>query len=126
MIVGDNQFCARLLEAFLVRQGFNTRVFTKPVAALNWYSIHHQKVALVFLDIHMPQLSGTECFQDIIVINPNAKVAFISGEKDPCLWADLTARENATAFFSKPLNYHDVADWAQETFLAACPQSASQ
>lgn len=125
MVVDDNVFCAKLLEAVLVRQGFNTRSFTNPRTALNWYAKHHQEVGLVFLDIHMPQLSGPECLEHILSIDADVKVAFVSSESDPKVWQKLSAKGDAVAFFTKPINYRRVADWSQEMLSSENAQMAS-
>ncbi|MDC0358182.1 response regulator [Oligoflexia bacterium] len=114
MMVDDDAVLTKLFKTFFKDQGLKVEVFTDPAEALHWYSAHHQRVGLVFLDIQMPKISGPDCFANIVVTDPRVKVAYMSGTNDEALITELMKPRQARAFFEKPVDYWDLINWSYQ------------
>ncbi|MDD2338638.1 MAG: response regulator [Geobacteraceae bacterium] len=78
MIVDDELFFRKLLGTILTEKGFSVVAEASDgVEAVNKYSLHRPD--LIILDIYMPQKNGFDATQDILSVNPEAKVLICSG-----------------------------------------------
>lgn len=78
MIVDDELFFRKLLGTILSEKGFSVIAEASDgVEAVNKYSLHRPD--LIILDIYMPQKNGFDATQDILSVNPEAKVLICSG-----------------------------------------------
>lgn len=78
MIVDDELFFRKLLGSILKEKGFSVIAEAADgVEALEKYSQHRPE--LTILDIYMPKKNGFDATQDILSVNPKAKVLICSG-----------------------------------------------
>lgn len=78
MIVDDELFFRKLLGNILVEEGFTVVAEAADgVEAVEKYSLHRPDVSI--LDIYMPRKNGFDATQDILSMNPKAKVLICSG-----------------------------------------------
>jgi len=77
--------------------------------AVAMYAIH--KPALVILDLYMPVKDGREALQEILEIDPNARVIIFSCVEDNAKVNELLAN-GATGFIRKPLQLGDASTLA--------------
>ncbi len=78
MIVDDELFFRKLLGTILTDKGFSVIAEASDgVEAAEKYSLHRPD--LVILDIYMPRKNGFDATQDILSVNPKAKVLICSG-----------------------------------------------
>lgn len=78
MIVDDELFFRKLLGTILTEKGFSVIAEASDgVEAAEKYSLHRPD--LVILDIYMPRKNGFDATQDILSMNPKAKVLICSG-----------------------------------------------
>ncbi|MDD2320874.1 MAG: response regulator [Geobacteraceae bacterium] len=78
MIVDDELFFRKLLGNILVEEGFTVVAEAADgVEAVEKYSLHRPDVSI--LDIYMPRKNGFDATQDILSLNPKAKVLICSG-----------------------------------------------
>jgi two-component system, chemotaxis family, chemotaxis protein CheY len=78
MIVDDELFFRKLLGTILTEKGFSVIAEASDgVEAAEKYSLHRPD--LVILDIYMPRKNGFDATQDILSVNPKAKVLICSG-----------------------------------------------
>ncbi len=78
MIVDDELFFRKLLGNILTEEGFTVVAEASDgVEAVDKYSLHRPEMCI--LDIYMPQKNGFDATQDILSMNPKAKVLICSG-----------------------------------------------
>jgi two-component system, chemotaxis family, chemotaxis protein CheY len=78
MIVDDELFFRKLLGTILTEKGFSVVAEASDgVEASEKYSLHRPD--LIILDIYMPRKNGFDATQDILSVNPKAKVLICSG-----------------------------------------------
>ncbi|MHC1699133.1 MAG: response regulator [Geobacteraceae bacterium] len=78
MIVDDELFFRKLLGTMLTENGFSVVAEAADgVEAVEKYSLHRPE--LIILDIYMPKKSGFDATEDILSMNPRAKVVICSG-----------------------------------------------
>jgi len=78
MIVDDEIFFRKLLRNLLTEKGFTVVAEAADgVEAVEKYSLHRPELSI--LDIYMPRKNGFDATQDIISVNPKAKVVICSG-----------------------------------------------
>lgn len=65
--------------------------------------------SLVTLDITMPEMDGIECLDEIMSINPAAKVIIITALKDNSTGL-LALKKGATGFLLKPFTSEQIRD----------------
>lgn len=90
-------------------QGAGYRVITAANAkeALELFNNKHSSIALVILDLIMPEMSGKECLEELLRIDPNAKVLMCSGYS-PNGAVKVAIDAGAKGFMSKPYNSHEM------------------
>jgi len=78
MIVDDELFFRKLLHNLLTEKGFTVVAEAADgVEAVEKYRLHRPELSI--LDIYMPRKNGFDATQDILSLNPKAKVVICSG-----------------------------------------------
>jgi two-component system, chemotaxis family, chemotaxis protein CheY len=78
MIVDDELFFRKLLCNLLTEKGFTVVAEAADgVEAVEKYRLHRPELSI--LDIYMPRKNGFDATQDILSLNPKAKVVICSG-----------------------------------------------
>jgi len=110
LVIDDEAPLVDLSKIFLERSGSQVEGFTSAKAALEWFAANSERVELAILDMKMPEMDGSECFEKLRKINPNLKVVLLSGYMEDASVQNLIAK-GALKFFQKPLRYPDLVDW---------------
>lgn len=117
LIAEDNKLIRLLLERILITTGAKVK-FTKNGKEAVDYFIEHPNIDLVLLDIRMPKMSGIEALDEIIKINPKAKIIMqtahaMEEEKELCF------EKGCIDFISKPIIkkelYRKLNKWVHDT-----------
>ena len=116
LIIDDEVTLVELIKLYLAAAGFDSKSFTNPVHAIEWYTLHHDEIDLIVLDMCMPQLHGTECFAKLRSINSEASIALCSGTFED--EAQDLLNQGALRFFQKPGRYPTMITWIAETIAA--------
>ncbi len=88
-MVDDEEYVRDLGERILEHAGFTVVTAANAKEALEIYSRERSDIALVVLDLIMPQLSGAKCLEELLRIDPDVKVIVSTGHS-------LDAQERAT------------------------------
>ena len=72
-------------------------------SALKLYNREYEQIDLVILDLIMPRVSGTHCFEEIKRINPDARVIIASGYSEEGE-VQKSLKNRANRFIDKPFN----------------------
>ena len=79
LVVEDEKAVGTMLDVVLQEYGFDVRVAATGLEALEIYREHQQSIALVLLDVQMPDMDGPATLAAIQTINPNVRSCFMSG-----------------------------------------------
>ena len=101
LIVDDEINQVKMLEGFLKRQGYNTVSVNNPLNALE--IVKKNKIDLVISDYKMPEISGKELFEKILIVNPEVKFIMITAFGTVETAVDVM-KIGAVDFIQKPLD----------------------
>ncbi len=82
LVVEDEDEVARLMLATLGRHGYETRRAATGLLALEALKAHRERVALVTLDLMLPELGGQEVYRLLASLAPELRVLFVTGRED--------------------------------------------
>jgi PAS domain S-box-containing protein len=107
LVVDDEAMIRQLLSDVLRQAGYKALVAGNGVEALRLLQQHRDEVALVVLDIVMPEMDGKATYDGIQAICPGLKVLVSSGYSQYTITRELMARPNLE-FIQKPYVIHEV------------------
>jgi signal transduction histidine kinase len=87
LVAEDQDDLRRLVCRLLERAGYTVLAACDGLQAAQLYREHQDQVALVLMDISMPNLGGREAAERIRAMNPQARVLFASGSPEHILSA---------------------------------------
>ncbi len=79
LIVDDEAALLNLMGATLAGCGYQVLYACSHRTAMNMFERHPGKVGLVVTDVSLPEKSGFELAEDLVALDSNIKVLFISG-----------------------------------------------
>lgn len=79
LVVDDEEMVRDVLRAALMRAGFEVLLAPNGFQAVKIYQRLHDKIALVLLDLLMPELDGVQTLHYLQRINPDVKVCILTG-----------------------------------------------
>ncbi|HEY4611839.1 MAG TPA: response regulator [Bacteroidota bacterium] len=116
LVVEDDEMLLELVAGVLEDNGYRVLKAEDGVRAVEQYTLHHTRVAVVLTDMGLPRLGGWEAFLKMKEVNPNVKTIMASGYFDPNLRAEMV-NAGAVDFVQKPYvmnevlqKIHDVID----------------
>jgi PAS domain S-box-containing protein len=108
LVVDDEEAVRELGQGVLERCGYTVLMAEDGIQALEVYQGHRGEIALVVLDVVMPQMGGQECLRRLREMDPQAKVLISTGYTAKSLAQELMA-EGALGVMEKPFRIHDFA-----------------
>ncbi|MBI5249387.1 MAG: PAS domain S-box protein [Desulfomonile tiedjei] len=107
LLVDDEESIRNLGRELLCEVGYEVITAATAREALEIYREHKDQISLIILDLVMPDMGGRQCLQELLAINPKAKVIVASGYS-----SEGPAREvlesGAKEFLSKPYNFKEI------------------
>jgi|GEM_PF-339981 len=107
LLVDDEDLIRELGRRIMEKAGYRVITAANGKEALEVYQTHRDEIALVILDLIMPQMGGAQCLRELLRINPRVKVAISSG-----FAADAQAKagleSGAGGFVKKPFNMQEI------------------
>jgi CheY-like chemotaxis protein len=107
LLVDDEDLVRDLGERILSRAGYTVLTAGNGRQALEIYKQERNSIALVVLDLIMPEMGGRPCLVEILKLNPEARVLIASGYA-----GDLPATESlqigAKGFVGKPFKMNEL------------------
>lgn len=79
LLVDDEESLLDLGEQLLTRAGYTVLKARSGKEALEIYREKKDLISLVILDLIMPVMEGTQCMEEILKVNPKAKILLASG-----------------------------------------------
>ena len=113
LLVDDEEALRELGSTLLNEFGYKVITAGNGKEALEIYQFEGERISLVILDLIMPEMDGKKCMEEILQVNPNAKVVLASGHSESGLAnGDVTGR--AKAFVQKPYNMSQLLTTIRE------------
>jgi CheY-like chemotaxis protein len=109
LIIDDDPFVFDLLNDTLTEARFTVTGAMDPVKGIEIYSRNHASIDLIILDYSMPGMDGKKAFQELLMINQQAKILLCSGYTEE---ETLTQFGNVrpAGFFQKPYKAHELLE----------------
>jgi len=79
LLVDDEEILRDIGKDILEKFGYTVLLAADGESALELYRENPEDISLVILDIVMPGMGGKECLEEILKVNPQAKVVMASG-----------------------------------------------
>ena len=113
LVVDDEQLVRELARDILKRYGYTVLMASGGEKAVELYRQHADKIAMVILDILMPDVDGVETFRRIREIDPAARVVISSGY-DEAHAGEKLLQAGAAAFVQKPYRIAELLKVVRE------------
>jgi PAS domain S-box-containing protein len=110
LLVDDEESIRNLGCQVLEEFGYTVLVAADGESALDLYREANERVSLVILDLIMPGMGGKRCFEELLQINPEARVAIASGYSPDGPTREVL-KNGARGFIAKP---YDIAQMLKE------------
>ena len=107
MLVDDDINVLDVEAEMLEDLGYEVVKFSNPLDALNYYKLESKEISFSLLDIMMPEMSGKELFDEMLLINEDATGIFITGYAQQEEYEELTKR--GLTIIEKPFTYDDLS-----------------
>ena len=107
LVVDDEELIRDLAKRILEMAGYSVVTAGSGTEAIQIYAQHKSDIALVILDLIMPETGGKQCLEELLKINPQVKVLIASGlaiQGDMKSFLDSEAR----GIVSKPFNKREL------------------
>ncbi len=107
LLVNDEEFVRDLGSRILSKAGYNVLTATNGREALDIFEKERTRIALVILDLIMPEIGGKECLEELRRIDPQLKVLIASGLSDAASVRE-SIRIGAKGFMYKPFKSREL------------------
>ena len=107
LVVDDEPLIRELAERILTNAGYSVLTAGSGTEALQVYAQHKWDIALVILDLIMPEMGGEQCLKELLKIDPQVKALIASGFAVPGDTKAFLASE-AKGRVAKPFNMRDL------------------
>jgi len=107
LMVDDEPLIRDLAKRILERAGYSVIAACSGREAIEIYAQHKSDIALVILDLIMPEMGGKQCLEELVTINPQVKALIASGfavTGDTKSFLDSEAKGTV----SKPFNMREL------------------
>lgn len=108
LLIDDQEAVITVGKAILHTLGYTVILARNGKDAIELYSRDHKKIDFIILDMVMPGLSGSETFDALKAVNPDAKVILSSGYSLEGQAAKILEK-GCNGFIQKPFNVSDLA-----------------
>lgn len=107
LIVDDEQKFSDMLSRRLTLRGLSCATCPDGTSAVNWFKEIPSAASLVLLDLHLPDIYGTQVMAEIKKTNPDIPIVIVTGhgtdtDRKECM------RMGAHAFENKPVSIDTI------------------
>ena len=110
----DEDSILRLGAQILSNFGYTVLTAPDGESALDLYREEEEHIDLIILDLIMPGMGGTQCLEELMKINPRARVLIASGHF-PDESTEMILKTNAKGFITKPYELREMLKRIRET-----------
>ncbi|MFZ5867695.1 MAG: PAS domain S-box protein [Thermodesulfobacteriota bacterium] len=117
LLADDEEYIRALGTRLLTRAGYTVLTAGCGNEALDVYRKNKDRIALVILDLIMPQMGGKECLEKLLALDPKVKVLIASGYAVDRV-ATGPSEQGARGFIAKPYNMERLLQVVREVLDA--------
>jgi PAS domain S-box-containing protein len=107
LLVDDEPFIRDLGVRILSRSGYTVRTADTGPEALEIYRSEQENISLVILDLIMPEMSGKQCLEELLKMDPDVKVLIASGYSAEASIEEML-EAGAMGFVRKPYDFKQL------------------
>jgi two-component system cell cycle sensor histidine kinase/response regulator CckA len=107
LLVDDEEAVRTLGSEMLELAGYTVLAAANGREALEVYKHHKDVISLVILDLVMPEMSGKQCLERLLIMDPSARILIASGYSANGPTRDVLDR-GARGFLSKPFDLKQI------------------
>jgi PAS domain S-box-containing protein len=108
LVVDDEKEILKAMQGLLKGLGYQSAIASNGKDAIKKYEA--MKPEVVLMDINMPEMDGVNCAEKIFDLNPDARIAFITGyEVEGLDEFGNRIRDSVTTFLTKPVELTDLS-----------------
>lgn len=107
LVVDDEEFIRDIAFEMLNGHGYGVYSASSGEEALDYYNRHGKEVDLVILDLGMPGMGGHRCLEELLRLDPSAKIIIASGYSYNSQ-INKTLESGAAGFVGKPFQMEDL------------------
>ncbi len=107
LIVDDEAYIRDLYAEVLKSQGYKVYSAVNGNDALSMYAEKGETINMTILDLNMPGIGGKQCLQELLKMNPSARVLISSGYDAGCQIEEVMQSGNV-GLLSKPCKINDL------------------
>ncbi len=107
LVVDDEPMIRDLAKRILDRSGYSVLTAGSGKEGIEIYAQHKSDIALVILDLIMPEMGGKQCLEELLKIDPQVKAVIASGfavKGDTKAFLDTEAK----GIVPKPFNMREL------------------
>jgi two-component system, cell cycle sensor histidine kinase and response regulator CckA len=107
LLVDDEELIRELAQRILEKSGYSVLAAGNGKEALEIYRRHQSDIALVILDLIMPEMGGKQCLEELLKIDSRVRALIASGfavDNDTKAWLDAKAKGTV----SKPFRMQEL------------------
>ncbi|MBN1603299.1 MAG: response regulator [Chitinispirillaceae bacterium] len=123
IVVDDDPIVRLTICKLLSKLGIQTTSFGDGISAVDFYSKHHDSIDIIFLDMNMPLINGTDTLKKLRKINSDVTVFIISGCSDSEEFQKIS-EAHVSGFIKKPFQLHvlsqEIQKITQQKSAASC------
>lgn len=101
LVVEDDHAVRHVLSRLLSDRGYTVHCAADPEQATKILLQHSDSIRLLLTDVDLPGLSGPELYNNLVVIHPELKAIYMSGQSDEVVLRRRNLNRR-TAFLQKP------------------------
>lgn len=113
----DEELIRDLGSRILTKAGYRVITAANGKEALGVYEARSSEIALVILDLIMPEMGGKQCLELLLSQNPSVRVAIASGYSANGPTKEALAA-GAKGFINKPYNIREMLGVVREVLEA--------
>jgi two-component system cell cycle sensor histidine kinase/response regulator CckA len=117
LLIDDEEMIIDVGAELLKKLGYKVLTAHRGQQAVEIYRLNQEKVAIVILDLIMPEMSGAEVYERLKEINPNVKVLLSSGYSLKGQAAEILKR-GCNGFIQKPFITNELSKKIREIIAA--------
>ena len=109
LVVDDERAVREMTKKALERQGYTVLLADSGLAAIDLFRSYRGKIALVILDLSMPNMGGEEALPELMKIRPEVRAVVSSGYSEAETMT-LFHEQRVAGFIQKPYTMRELAE----------------